>query len=258
MADQGVQGITDRRDSVPSRPGQERAPQRRPDEPETPPPEPATVDSDTVIDRNSLLGLALPPQAEAALATLTAEIERLRADLAHAHGHEARLEEEADHHPLLPVLHRRAFHARLNKLVGHTYRVDVPGCVLWLHFPGLVGLRTRLGLAAADAALLYVGRRLIAAFDPADPLGYFEEGDFVAAMLLGTADQAATLRQDIGAALSGAAFAWGEERVDCRPEIGSVALPTDLEVDALLAAAATAAYGSGWIEPPPDELPPTM
>ena len=119
----------------------------------------------------------------------------------------------------------------------------------------LVAGGASVSAGAADAALVHVARRLGNLLNPADPLGYFEEGDFVVAMLLGAAGEGEVLRQGIGAGMADAFFAWGSDRIDCRPEIGLVALPTTMDADALLAAAAAASYGSGIvIGPAVDDL----
>src|SRR5579862_3220646 len=75
---------------------------------------------DAIDDVTSLLGMPqgdLPAPVQACIAALTIEIEKLRNELAQVRRHEEMLRDLADHHPTLPIQHRRAFLREVTKLL---------------------------------------------------------------------------------------------------------------------------------------------
>lgn len=166
-----------------ARRGYDRPPQRPPEEAKTAP----RLFEDAV----TLLGMPegeLPVPVQAALAALIAETERLRDELDKAKGHIAFLESEADHHPFLPVLNRRAFLRALARLIEQSERSELPGSLLYLHVGGIERLRLRCGLLAGDAALAQLVATIRTELRQTDLLGHLDGGDF--AIALAVADQA--------------------------------------------------------------------
>ena len=101
---------------------------------------------DAVEDVTSLLGMPdgdLPAPVQACIAALMDEVERLRNELAQVRRHEAMLRDLADHHPTLPVQHRRAFLRELTKLLAQAGRSGLGGTVLHLHIVGMRRCATR-------------------------------------------------------------------------------------------------------------------
>jgi GGDEF domain-containing protein len=126
----------------------------------------------------------LPQSAQQSIAALVAEVERLRREVDLAHHYENFLGEEADRHPVLPVLNRRAFVRALGQLLLASQRAEVSGSLLYLHIGGIERLRLKCGLAAADAALSALASILRQEFRQTDLIGYLDGGDFAIALAL--------------------------------------------------------------------------
>lgn len=134
-------------------------------------------------------GGQFPQSAEQSIAALVAEVERLRHDVDLARHYEAFLGEEADRHPILPVLNRRALLRALGQLLVASEQAEITGSLLYLHIGGIERLRVLHGLAASDAALLHAVRVMRGELRQTDLIGYLDGGDFAIALAL--ADPAA-------------------------------------------------------------------
>lgn len=129
-------------------------------------------------------GGAIPPPVQARITALMEEVERLRAQLAQARRHEDMLRDLADHHPSLPVQHRRAFVRELTRLLAQAERSGLPGVLVYLHIGGVEALREAHGAEAAEAALARAIEIVRLETQPADAVGYLEGGDFAVALAM--------------------------------------------------------------------------
>lgn len=182
----------------------------------------AEEEAGAVHDVVSVLGMAADgagPGVMAVVERLLSEIESL--NQAHARdGHQKEfLEAEADRHPVLPGLNRRAFLCRLDAALDEE---EAPGALVLIHLEGIETVRLDQGLAAADALSLRAHAALTEGLRPGDLLGCVADGDF-AMFLAGSGGAAAAMLAEeaclrIAAGMEGA----GEE--DPRLRLGIVDL----------------------------------
>lgn len=166
-----------------------------------------------VVDQSTVLGApegTLPPSVEQKIQALVAEVERLRHEAELSRHYEAFLGEEADRHPVLPVLNRRALLRALGQMLAASERMGGTGAFLYLHVGGIERLRVSRGLAAADAVLTQVAEALRAELRATDLIGYLDGGDFGIALALAEADGAAEKARELAARLSEQSFVLSE------------------------------------------------
>lgn len=180
---------------------------------------------------------AVPPPLQARFVSLMQEVERLRAELDQARRHESILREQADNHPAVPVLHRRAFLRELNRLLLQASRAEMPGSVLLVHIAGIEALREMHGLEAGEAALAHVLAVLRAECDALDPVGYLGAGVFVIALALVDEAEAALRERRLMERLAGTPFLWNGVRPQLAFGMGRAAFSEGASAEALLAAA---------------------
>jgi GGDEF domain-containing protein len=195
---------------------------------------------DAVEDVTSLLGMPdgdLPAPVQACIAALMDEVERLRNELAQVRRHEAMLRDLADHHPTLPVQHRRAFLRELTKLLAQAGRSGLGGTVLHLHIVGIEALRDAQGPEAAEAALAKAIEILRSETEPADALGYLEGGNFALALALLGEVEAQSKAHQLAQRLTAMPFLWNGARPALSVTWSGVPFDPSQEADALLRAA---------------------
>ena len=193
-----------------------------------------------VLDVALVLGMpadAVPAPAQDAILSLVEEVERLRDEVTQARQHEALVAAEADHHPLLPVLNRRAFIRSLARLLEVSERADLPGSLATLHISGIEELRQAHGLAAGDAALLHVARHILSDLRQTDLVGYLDGSDFAVALAVATEDGAEAKIRQITGQLAQQPFVWAEEVVPLTVGLGTVRFRAGLTAEQALACA---------------------
>ncbi|HLN23984.1 MAG TPA: GGDEF domain-containing protein [Patescibacteria group bacterium] len=169
----------------------------------------------SVIDVASVLGMpegSIPKPLQDSIAALMQEVEHLRAELALAHHHETWLEGRGDHHPVLPVYHRRAFIRELGRLLEQSQRALLPGSLLYLHVGGIEQLREVHGLAAGEAALRQVADTIRLDLRQTDLLGYLDSGDFVVGLAVAEDEGADEKADAIIAHVTEQPFLWEGRR----------------------------------------------
>jgi len=199
---------------------------------------------DAIDDVTSLLGLSqgdLPAPVQACIAALTDEIEKLRNELAQVRRHEAMLRDLADHHPTLPIQHRRAFLRELTKLLVQSERSGLPGTLIHLHLAGIETLREAQGPEAAEAALAKAIEILRGETEPADAIGYLEGGNFAIALALVGESEAQARAQHLAQRVTTMPFLWDGNRPAIAVNWAGIPFDAGTEADALLRAAEQAA-----------------
>lgn len=199
-----------------------------------------------IDDVATVLGVpdgVLPAPVQARITALMEEVDRLRAELAQARRHEEMLRDLADHHPTLPVQHRRAFLRELNRMMAKAERSGVPGTLIYLHLGGIEALREGEGPEAAEAALAKAIEVLKSETDPADLVGYLDGGDFVVALALVTDGEAQMRGQRLADRLSHMSFLWNGTRPAFTARWSAVPFVPGEQADALLRTAAAAQRG---------------
>jgi len=198
---------------------------------------------DAVDDITTVLGMpdgALPPPVQARIVALMEEVERLRNELAQARRHEAMLRELADHHPILPVAHRRTFLRDLTRLLTQSERGGLPGTVIVLHLAGIEPLRETHGPEAAEAALNKAIEVLRAETDQGDAIAYLDGGDFVVALAMVGEPEAQVRAQRLADKLANMPFLWNGMRPAFPVSWSRIPFAAGEGAEALLRAADTA------------------
>ncbi|MTJ80196.1 MAG: diguanylate cyclase [Telmatospirillum sp.] len=192
------------------------------------------------VDVSSVFGLTggvLPPAVGETLTALVGEVERLRREVELARHYETFLGEEADRHPVLPVLNRRAWARGLGQLLVAMEETGLGGAVLYLHLDGVEELRSRRGLAASDAFLTNAANLLRREFRQTDLIGYFDGGDFGVVLALADPTAARDKALSVARLLREAAPLWNGGRQDMAVTFGLADFSPGASADGLLAAA---------------------
>jgi GGDEF domain-containing protein len=156
---------------------------------------------DAVDDVTMLLGMqdgALEAPVQAHIVALMEEIDRLRAELAQLRRQEGLLREQADHHPLLPIAHRRAFLRDLNRLRAQAERGET---------------------------------------DQADTVGYLDGGDFAIALPLVGEPEAQSRAQRLAERMASMTFLWNGTRPLFTVSVGRAPFSAGDAAEAVLSAA---------------------
>jgi diguanylate cyclase (GGDEF)-like protein len=160
-------------------------------------------------------------------AALSAEIERLKAELAEARRTITTLEARADGDALLDIPNRRAFERELKRALAYLGRYRGEAALLFVDLDGFKAVNDRHGHAVGDVLLQAVARELtvrVRASDIVGRLGGDESG--VLLWNLGPA-QAAAKARDLEAMVAAVAVTHGGNRLSVGASIGHV--PLDAE-----------------------------
>ncbi len=190
-----------------------------------------------VVEASSILDLppgAIPGAAQASIAALVGEVERLREEAEQSRHVEAFLAAEADRHPLLPVLNRRAFLRELGRLLALSEREALPGTLVYLHLGEVERLRVEQGLAAGDAALVHLAAVLRSALRQTDLVGYLDGADFAVALAVCEDDVAGEKVAHIVRTLAGRQFLWLGRPVHFAIGLGMVHFRAEASAEQLL------------------------
>lgn len=102
----------------------------------------------------------LPQPARSVVMRLTAEVERLQAELAAARAESEALAAQAEQDPLTGLANRRGFERELARTLSFIQRYGDTAALLYLDLDGFKGINDRRGHAAGDAVLRAVAAAL--------------------------------------------------------------------------------------------------
>ena len=142
-------------------------------------------------DAAAFLGLAetdLTPAVQAALSTLLAEVDDLRAEVGRLKTRLSEMESMADTDVLTPLLNRRAFVRELRRVATFAQRYGSKASLVYFDLDGFKAVNDRFGHAAGDAALQAVAQRLLDNVRDSDVVGRMGGDEFAVALV--QADQA--------------------------------------------------------------------
>lgn len=125
-------------------------------------------------------------------ASLLAEIERLKREVAVARARIGELEARADIDPLLDILNRRGFERDLKRAIAYVKRYGTQAALMFIDLDGFKAVNDHHGHAAGDALLKAVARELV---------GHVRAADVVARL---GGDEFGVLLWNLGAALAAA------------------------------------------------------
>src|SRR6478609_4564325 len=115
----------------------------------------------------------LPPAA-----SLLAEVERLRREIAVARARIGELEARADIDPFLDILNRRGFERELKRALAYVKRYGTQAALLFIDLDGFKAVNDRHGHRTGDALLKAVTRELIAHVRASDVIGRLGGDEF--------------------------------------------------------------------------------
>lgn len=132
-------------------------------------------------DQATILGIPeaeLTPKVRDAIASLMAEVDRLRRELEQSQSRFAELERFANLDPLVPVLNRRAFVREMGRVISFSERYQMPASLIYLDLNNFKEINDAWGHAAGDSALVQVGRLLTAHVRETDVVGRLGGDEF--------------------------------------------------------------------------------
>ena len=112
------------------------------------------------------------------LASLLAENERLKRELAVVRARVSDLEARADVDPLLDILNRRGFERELKRALAHVKRYGTEAALMFVDLDGFKGVNDRYGHGAGDALLKAVARELVGHVRASDVVGRLGGDEF--------------------------------------------------------------------------------
>ena len=151
---------------------------------------------------------------------LTAEIERLRAEVETLRLRAEAAEAAADHDVLTPALNRRGFVAAVNRTMAWCTRYDAPAVLLYLDLDGFKGVNDSLGHAAGDAALVRVAELLLANSRESDAVGRLGGDEFGLLMLNAGIEEGRDKAKRLAASLEADGFVWNGEKAELGGSFG--------------------------------------
>jgi diguanylate cyclase (GGDEF)-like protein len=190
------------------------------------------------------------PQAKASVreefppdASLLAEIERLKRELAIARARVGELEARADVDPLLDVLNRRGFERELKRALAHTKRYGTPAALMFVDLDNFKTVNDRHGHGTGDALLKAVTREITRHVRASDVVGRLGGDEF--GVLLWRVDeaQAVTKARELEGLLARVSVMQGQVHVQVGASVGDALLRADITPAEIITAADRAMYG---------------
>jgi len=151
---------------------------------------------------------------------LTAEIERLRAELDAWKQRAVAAEAAADHDVLTPALNRRGFIAALQRTMAYCQRHGTAAVLLYLDMDGFKGVNDRLGHAGGDAALVAVAKLLLANLRESDAVGRLGGDEFALLMLNAGVEEGRAKAKRLVEALKSEGFVWEGQKIELGGSFG--------------------------------------
>jgi diguanylate cyclase (GGDEF)-like protein len=162
---------------------------------------PAAAAKGDVVEILGVPQAEMTPAVQAAIQTLLAELEDLRAEVGRLRQRLAQAEDAADRDPLTGLLNRRGFLRELGRVRAFAQRYGAPASLVYMDLDGFKEINDRLGHAAGDAALKAVAERLAARVRESDVVGRLGGDEFAVALVqtdqTTAEDKAAALRQEV-------------------------------------------------------------
>ncbi|HXZ21282.1 MAG TPA: GGDEF domain-containing protein [Pseudolabrys sp.] len=175
-------------------------------------------------------------------ASLLAENDRLKRELAIARARIGELEARADVDPMLDILNRRGFERELARALAHVKRYGTQAALLFIDLDGFKAVNDRHGHGAGDALLKAVSRELVAHVRASDVVGRLGGDEFGVLIWRVDEAQAAAKARDLEALIARIAIPHGQAQVQVGASTGTAALLADCTPTQTIAAADRAMY----------------
>ena len=173
-----------------------------------------------------------PPEA-----SLLAEIERLKREVAVARARIGELEARADIDPMLDILNRRGFERELKRAIAYVKRYGTQAALMFIDLDSFKAVNDRHGHGTGDALLKAVTRELVARVRASDVVGRLGGDEFgVVIWWVDEADALAKARQLEGL-IARVSVIHGQARVQVGASVGATPLLADATPAEIIAAA---------------------
>jgi len=193
----------------------------------------------------------MPPAA-----SLLAENERLKREIAVARARIGELEARADIDPLLDIFNRRGFERDLKRALAYVKRYDTQAALMFVDLDGFKAVNDRHGHRTGDALLKLVSRELIAHVRASDVVGRLGGDEFGLVVWRVDEAQASAKARELEALIGKVAVMHGQAQVQVGASVGTAPLLSDMTPAETIDAADRAMYARkeerrGQFLPPP-------
>jgi diguanylate cyclase (GGDEF)-like protein len=175
-------------------------------------------------------------------ASLLAENERLKRELAVARARIGELEARADVDPLLDILNRRGFERELARASAHVKRYGTQAMLLFIDLDGFKAVNDRHGHGIGDALLKAVARELVAHVRASDVVGRLGGDEFGVLIWRADEEQVVAKARALEALIARIAIPHGQAQVQVGASAGTAPLLADTTPIQTIAAADRAMY----------------
>ncbi len=176
------------------------------------------------------------------LASLLAENERLKRDLAVARARVSDLEARADVDPLLDILNRRGFERELKRALAHIKRYGTEAALMFVDLDGFKGVNDRYGHGAGDALLKAVARELVGHVRASDVVGRLGGDEFGVLIWHAGEEQALAKARELESLIARVAIIHGKARIEVGASVGMALLVAETTPEDMIGAADHAMY----------------
>lgn len=173
---------------------------------------------------------------------LTAEIERLRAEVETLRLRAEAAEALAVHDVLTPALNRRGFVEALNRSMAWCARYETSAVLLYLDLDRFKAVNDTHGHAAGDAALVRVARLLMDNVRESDAVGRLGGDEFALLMLNAGLDEGRDKAVKLTDTLAAEGFEWNGEKAELGGSFGVRAWAAQADAEVWLAEADAAMW----------------
>jgi len=182
------------------------------------------------------------PEEFPPLASLLAENERLKRELAVARARVSDLEARADVDPLLDILNRRGFERELRRALAHIKRYGTGAALMFVDLDGFKGVNDRYGHGAGDALLKAVARELVGHVRASDVVGRLGGDEFGVLIWHAGEEQALAKTRELEALIARVVIIHGKARIEAAASVGMALLVADTTAEDMIGAADQAMY----------------
>ena len=176
------------------------------------------------------------------LASLLAENERLKRELAVVRARVSDLEARADVDPLLDILNRRGFERELKRALAHIKRYGTEAALMFADLDGFKGVNDRYGHGAGDALLKAVARELVGHVRASDVVGRLGGDEFGVLIWHASEEQALAKARELESLITRVVIIHGKARIEAAASVGMALLVADATPEDMIGAADHAMY----------------
>ena len=176
------------------------------------------------------------------LASLLAENERLKRELAVVRARVSELEARADVDPLLDILNRRGFERELKRALAHIKRYGTEVALMFVDLDDFKGVNDRYGHGAGDALLKAVARELVGHVRASDVVGRLGGDEFGALIWHAGEEQALAKARELESLIARVVIIHGKARIEAAASVGMALLVADTPPEDMIGAADHAMY----------------